>query len=786
VLIRGELRHAAPGGPVSYTPTALDLELLAAVDAAASRNLPLVVVLPLLGARLPVLLGAAALISAITRRGRLDAHVAVVSSLLAHRSFYDDLYLRDSRLSDFVPRARISVTGTLSPVGSSLRETKGAMTLVSDPRRLITLLKAGVPLDGLVTDSAIPVAELRQLLDFDINGPTIYLASGPADPVIAEVRSHGGLVWAFDAPAVSALTSAPASDGESLVAPRELLAAAASAQVIVRGPGGPAPLDEASAAAWRTLGEARRACGGALVHALHWAFGVFAVAAANPVKPADYDRFAAANPYALRLTESPGYAREIAHASSGACAAAWLDVNAAFEALLLAAATAPKMPEVASWVAEAVAAGYPAAILSKSATGAAALRAALLEHPGVPIGAETVVPVVSLRDLANAPTKATVRRLLLTGPLPREAATLLALPPGSELTVLAAGPWEAARIIRQVLAVRAELAELRVLTHGSADELMTPAAADGPSPPEPTLIVDGNVASVSVDEGGDAFEPFGLDVIAELQAVLAGGPERDVDYIPPARSEGGAMVSALRVEFADGVLFASPYDLIDVRYGREVRRVAAKALRPGDDVVLVASSARRALFDAITESLATMSAYAPVAQRLQFWRSRLRRMPATGLTYQQVLDRMSGTSLTSWTTIYSWYRGVVQGPADPDDVARLAAAIGDTKLADAAPHIATALATMRRIHGKVGRWLSDQLAEVQGGGSDVLIDRDLSIYVTDLLEAVTVHRVVAVAADLMAVSAAHCGVLLPVSDPVYWPAHQGSVSPVMSDGPIEH
>jgi hypothetical protein len=662
------------------------------------------------------------------------------------------------------------------------------MTLVSDPRRLITLLKAGVPLDGLVTDSAIPPTELRQLLDFDINGPTIYLASGPADPGIAEVRSHGGLVWAFDAAAVSALAYASASDGESLVAPRELLTAAASAQVIVQGPGGPAPLDEALAATWRALAAAARVCTGALPQALHWAFGVFAVAAANPVKPTDYDRFAAANPYALRLTESPAYAREIAHATSGACAAAWLDIATAFEGLLVAAAAAPKMPEVASWVTEAAGAGPPAAILVKSATAAAALRTALLEHPRVPLDADTVVPVMSLRDLATAPAKAPTRRLLLTGPLPREAAAVLALPPGSELTVLAAGPWEAARIVRQVSTVRAELAELRAVTHSSADELMSPAAADGSAAPEPTLIVDGNVAPLPVDDEGNAFEPFDLDVIAELRAVLTRGPERDVDYIPPARSEGQTTISALRIEFADGVLFASPYDLIDIRDGREVRRVAAKALRPGDDVVLVASSARRALFDAITESLATVPSYAPVAQRLHFWRSRLRRIPATGLTYQQVLDRMTGTSLTSWSTIYSWYRGAVQGPADPNDVARFAAALGDIELADAAGHVATALATMRRIHGKIGRWLSDQLAEVQGGHTDVLIDPDLSIYVSDLLEAVTMHRVVSVTADLLAVPAPHCGVLLPVVSAAAYPpaAPAGPASAMTSDEPIAH
>ena len=774
MVAREELCHASTGRSVPYCPTALDLELLAAVDAAAGRNLPIAVVLPLVGARLPVLLGAAALINVITRRGRLDAHVAVVSSVLAHRSFYDGLYLRDARLSDLVPRASISASGALRPVGTALRQAHGAMTFVSDPGRLAALLEAGVPVDGLVTNSATAPRELGRLLDCHINGPSVYLASGPTDSGIAEVRSRGGLVWAFDASAVYALTSTFSGEGESLVAPAALLAAAASAPVTVRAPAGPAPLDEALAVAWRTLAAAGRACGGASAEALRWAFGVFTVAAANPVSPTDYDRFAAANPYALRLTESAGYARGIARAMHGASAAAWLDVAAAFEVLLATAAAAPKMGEVAAWVAETVAAGAHGAIVVKSATAAAALRAGLAEHPQVPIDADGLVTVVSLRGLVAARVDVEPRRLLLPGPVPREAAGRLALPPGSELTVLAAGPWEAARIVRQISIVRGEMAELRALTHCSAAELMSPAATAGPGSPELTLIVGGQATQLPVNEGGNAFEPFGLDVIAELQAVLARGPGHDGDGIPPGRGDGQATVSALRIDFLDGVMFADPYDLIDVRDGMKVRRVAAKGLHPGADVVLVASSARRALFDAITDSLAGLPAYVPVAERLRFWRSRVRRIPATGLSYQQVLEAMTGTSLTSWTTIYSWYRGAIQGPADLDDVTRLAKALDDKELAVAAPHIVTALAAMRRIHGKVGRWLSGQLTEARSGQDDVLIDSDLSIRVSDLLEIVTLHRVLAIDADLVAVPAAHCGVLLPAASV---PAYPRATSP---------
>lgn len=263
VVARGELRHASTGGPVAYCPTALDLELLAAVDAAAGRNLPIAVVLPLANARLPVLLGAAALINVITRRGRLDAHVAVVSSVLAHRPFYDGLYLRDSRLSDLVPRASISASGALRPVGAALGRAHGAMTLVSEPSRLAALLEAGVPVDGLVTSSVMAPTELGRLLDCHINGPSVYLASGPTDTGIAEVRSRGGLVWAFDAAAIYALTSTFSGDGESLVASAALLAAAASAPVTVRG----RPVRHRWMRPWRAPGgHSRRPVGLAVEH----------------------------------------------------------------------------------------------------------------------------------------------------------------------------------------------------------------------------------------------------------------------------------------------------------------------------------------------------------------------------------------------------------------------------------------------------------------------------------------------------------------------------------------
>ena len=193
-------------------------------------------------------------------------------------------------------------------------------------------------------------------------------------------------------------------------------------------------------------------------------------------------------------------------------------------------------------------------------------------------------------------------------------------------------------------------------------------------------------------------------------------------------------------------------------------RVAAKALAPGDVVALVDATARRDLFDSVIDVLSELPKYAPLGLLICFWHDRARGARDRGYAHREILARMrSGADPTRITTeqaIGQWIRGDSEGPEDPDDVRRFAEAVRDRELADRAAAVGQALRTSRILHRAVGRWLSAQITGAQLRRDDALIDPELGVHVADLLEAVSVHEVADVGAELVAAPAGAVGVLL--------------------------
>ncbi len=160
------------------------------------------------------------------------------------------------------------------------------------------------------------------------------------------------------------------------------------------------------------------------------------------------------------------------------------------------------------------------------------------------------------------------------------------------------------------------------------------------------------------------------------------------------------------VTFIDGqCLLVEPDDVLYRRRGDEARRVAAKALAPGDVVALVDATARRDLFDSVVEVLSELPKYAPLDLLISYWHDRARAARDRGYTHREILASMrSGsdrTSLTSEQTIGTWIRGDSEGPDDPDDVRRFAAAVSDRELGDRADAVGQALRTKRILHRAV-------------------------------------------------------------------------------------
>lgn len=615
------------------------------------------------------------------------------------------------------------------------------------------------------------------------------------------------------------------ADAAGIVTDPDVLALAATSRLRVAGPATETALDEALAGAWACLRAAQTHPGagppGRAFAALAWVWGAYTLAATLPTTIDVYDRAARRVWGTPPLGDSPARAAAYARAATSDTGRdLWLRIADALRILTGALAANPKAALLRRFVTDTLTSpddgdNASAGTVEESRAGrlgglivvknGAAVRATvdtLDADPAVPYGWSDRIAVATAADallgrvtVDDDPAGSALglgvqlpARVCITGPLPRRFAGLLALTPAADVTVLAAGPWEAARTARTVQRARARLHELA----WAAVDVDDPAAAcnrlgvhvdAGTWAPltvdhRVDVVLDDTVLDAAVldalldaptragAEGG--WDPFSFDVLAAAAQVTA--PERDAlragdDVDAPARDADGtatATVAALRVGCHDGILLLEPNDVIRRRAGDDIAEVAAKSLRAGDVVVLVDAAARRGLFDVIVDRLAELHPYASLVDLIDRWQSAAAAGGAQH-TYADILARIraDGSKITTEGAVGHWCRGVVIGPADPADIARFARAVGDRRLAEAAAPIGAALQVIRRVRRTIGRWLA---ALIDGADPDRvggLVDADLGIHVADLTDTITIHRVTAVAADLIDVPVTAVGVLLP-------------------------
>ncbi|MGY1868215.1 MULTISPECIES: DISARM anti-phage system protein DrmE domain-containing protein [Nocardia] len=769
------------------------MELLAAVEGAVLQGIPLAVVLPLPGTAAPLLLGAASLVGAVLRTRSLAVEVAVASTNLTSRTLYDRLYFENQRLADFIPRGSVDFDGAARLVGKPARDGGGRLYLINQLSRLDSW---GGRLAALVIDAsaATPAAVARTLRRPDLSAAIVYLTADPFDPALAVVRNAGGLIWGWDAPAIADLAGSAIGEGNlcvrPLVAEVELLASAGTSDVVVWGldDGERSDLDDALAALWRALGQlsgAYRMIAGSVYgasEATRWVWSVHNSLTSLPVSPRRYDAQLGSSPYAVRLGESVSTARAFARNVGGEAGQLWYEVANALDAALDAADQEEKLGRVLAWLNERVAENVPATLVLRNRAAVNAVTTALEESPASPVAWPNVVSVATIADVtAGRARMSGVGEICLPGPLPRSRSGLLALPPASRVRVIAAGPFEVRRAEKQAISSRAALSAIRAeAVRKSAVKLGVPAE---PSEQETDgslrvyVLSSGRATAMAPMRVGDGrdnpWEPFDLDIVAMLQRTIASGGSADdeTQAVAPARVRGSAATSAvevlavsIRMGEETGILLAEPNDLITRRRGQAVQRVAAKSLVPEDVVVLVDRAARHDLLAAVTEKLSESPAYAPLAQLVAFWKARAARLRDSNLTYRDILLRMRGTSLTSEQTIGTWVRGVVDGPQKPEDVRRFAEAVNDVRLLREAERVGWALKTLHAVHRRIGRWLSAQIAGIQIRRDEGLVDADLGIHVSDLLESVTTHTVISIDRAVHRVPANAVGLVLPQPD----------------------
>ncbi|MDQ1304699.1 MAG: hypothetical protein QG671_526 [Actinomycetota bacterium] len=750
----GLLTRGRDGGqPLPFAPTELDVELLRVADAAMAARIPLAVVVPAVVTAAPVVLAASAVVTAALHRGRLNPHIGVASVRLADRDLYDELAFGEQRLVDFVPRAAMTEAGYPQVIGRPKLDAGGRVYLTGRIARLLPLLER---LEGVIIAAGAATAdELTAVLQqIGRRVPVIYLTGDPYDTALDAVRGAGGVVWAWDAACLPMLTGPAAvprrADAGAMLANVQQLQATGSAVVDIVVPRSDGALDSAVDELWKAAGQLVSSADVEPV-GLRWAWTAFHAAASTPVRPDVYDRFAGTNPYRVRLgalvETARGYAEHTISSRD-----VWLRFADALADALCAATEQPRTGQLVDWVTARVEAGERATLLVRGATAAAAVTTALAESQRTPLGWERTVAVQTVMAAARGTVDPGVP-VAVVGTLPRGQSGLLALPPAPAVLQLTCGPMEGRRAVRQAVAARARMVQLRMEAFAVSAAVLGVTAGCGLVEPDPAAavrIVDGGfLRPVAADElaGADdaAWDPFAVDVTGVLRAVIAAS-EDDPDTLSvrgQTSIDNDVLAIAVHLEDSDGprVLWLPANVLVTRRRGPTLSQVAAKALQSGDVLLLVDRGARTDLRVALAEKLSERTEYAALRMLVDFWHARAAAARDSGLTQQQILDRMTGTTVTTASAVGHWMRATVDGPADGADVARFARAVNDDALLAEAERVAWALRTLHSVHRKLGAWLAGQMETVAGRARDSVVDADLGVRIADLLDAIAEHPV---------------------------------------------
>lgn len=746
ILERGDLsRQDGDRFFQTYGASAFDLEILDVADAAIRARVPTALLLPVPGVNTAVLLATCILVDHFTRHRALTAQVALVTKQLRLRAFYDQLYFKRAHLADFFPRTLVTGSGPID-VGarpSSYSDRPGRLHFLSN---LAALGDVGCPLDGVVVEAdAAQPREVRGALE-RLGGrvPFIYVATNPFDPTL-ELLSERGAVWGWDAAWLSFLLEG-ASTRASICTEIDRLRGACDTAFTVLGPQQDSPLDEDLSEIWKDLVVVQHHAEGVTFDALQWVWGAFGALSHLATPLERYDREARVTWGVTPLSDvSDKAARFASNAHRQDQREYWevlaLDLE---DAVRSAQSHNPKPELLGSWVTERVAAGDSGLVVARNRAAARAIERFLRETPGVPMGWRDKVEVCTLSQLRRGVYDKDHTHALLTGPVPARYSALLALPTARELHVLTHGSWEGLRATNQI---RETLDRLADLSHGEVrqaalNSLGLEPFPDGPTSPKPTNL-DATMVDVDLTFGPEGsapvWDPFDLEVVGSLGA-------SDSDTAPPIPDGAGGpdKIPAIRIVFGDGTAFFEPDRLITV-VRDETEEIAAKGLVRGDRVVLVDRGARRDLFDLITDRLAELPEFVATVELIREWQRRALLAGARhGFDYQAILEKMKpDTRITTSQTIRNWVLSWVKGPRDPQEIRIFGEAVGDPILHAKWEPIGKALKTIRGHHKKIGKMLAKVLAgvaptDLEDSG---YFDRRLGLHYSDLVEAVSVHRV---------------------------------------------
>lgn len=751
IVVRGDLGRVGPDLALRrFRPSGFDAELLAVADAAVDLRVPTALVFPIVGTTTGVLLSAAMLVARFARTHILNAQIALVTKQLKLRSFFDTLHFRKERIAHYFPRTVVASDGTVADLGVRLPQfagKPGRLHFVSNIEGLGTKLTSR--LAGLVVE-AHPSYEraLHQLVPAMAGRvPVIYLAQNPADPLI-ELFVKVGAVWAWDTSALRTLVE-DEENPDYVCADPVLLRASWHTCYEIAGPNETTPLDTILASLWNNLVAIQHHPGSLGFEAVGWVWGVFGALSHLAVPVESYDRSARVAWATTPLVDAPRkaevYARNTLRPEDREY---WQRIANDLDAAVQVARTSnPKPRGLVEWVRRRVECGdAESLVVVRNRASIKAATGFLQEHPEVPLGWDRLIRITSFPDLASARSQMATGEVLYTGPVVSSYAGLLALPTAKRLTILAHGPWEALRTVRQIQGATERLANL---AHGDvrtrAVERLFPGRkiSENLDPVPVRLQRTGLSLPAGVPSAARkaVWSPFDIRIARQL-----GRADLDSDG-PASHGMRGQReeVEVLFVRFEDGIGFFEPSHIVSRLSDGELGESAAKALSAGDRVILVERGARQDLFGSIVDKLERLPEFEATVMLIREWHERAGRAGCeSGLSAAEILRRMGpDASISSPQTIATWVRGLVHGPLRAEDIRLFGQAVGDQFLQTRWEAVGRALATIRAHRRRVGHMLAKVLngvaaADLEDAG---YFDRRLGIHFSDLTEALSVHVV---------------------------------------------
>lgn len=772
ILERGDLsRRDGERLFQAYRASVFDLEILDVADAAIGSRVPSAFLLPVPGANTAVLLATCILVDHSVRHRELTAQVALVTRQLRLRAFYDQLYFRREHLVEFFPRTLVTGSGPVD-VGTrppAYRDRPGRLHFLSS---LTALTDVGSALDGVVVEAeAVEPREVEEALQrLGERVPFIYVATNPFDPVLDLLKDKGA-VWGWDAAWLSYLLEGT-STRASLCAEIDRLRGACDTAFSVIAPQEGSTLDGNLADIWHDLVVVQHHAEGVTFDALKWVWAAFGALSHLAVPLAKYDQEARVSWGVTPLGEVAGKAAQFAQNAHNEDQREYWEVLSLdlADAVRSADSDNPKPELLAHWVSERSTARDSSVVITRNRAAKSATGRFLSETPGVPIGWRNSVDICTLSELRRGVYASSHTHALLTGPVPTRYSSLLALPAARELTVLSHGAWEGNRAVNQI---RKTLERLADLSHGGVrqtalERLDLEIFSDGPKSPKPVRI-DTTLKEVDSASGGETspavWDPFDIKVVGSL-----GASDPDSAGLISSAPGDTDEVSAIRIVFSDGIAFFEPDRLLTV-VRDQTEEVAAKGLARGDRVLLVDRGGRRDLFDLVTDRLAELPEFVATVQLIREWQRRALLAGARhGFDYQTILDNMKPhTRITTSQTIRNWVLSWVKGPRNPREIGIFGRAVGDQILEAKWEPIGKALKTIRGHHKKIGKMLARVLSGVSPTDLEDsgYFDRRLGIHYSDLVEAVSVHRVVQVSSTPRLIAGQYANRLLTSSEARY-------------------